>query len=170
MTKAHVTIPEGAVPITALMSMGTPSLAAHNNTKAWSAAYAHSTFTSREREAWRQRLAHFEGCQACATIREDSHLVADKSEVSDAFYDNIFNLEWDGYTTRESLLIELIERFAADHENLRDDDEFWSRMHANFTETEIVDATYHMIGPQLGRALMAKVLLGFAEFCEVQQR
>lgn len=169
MAKAQVTIPEEAVPIMALAAMGTPSLAAQNNTKAWSKAYAHSTFTAREREAWRQRLAHLEGCQACATVRQGSHMVADKSEVPDPFYDNIFNFKWEGYTVRESLLIELIERFADDHESLRDDDAFWDRMHANFTETEIVDATYHMIGPQLGRALMAKVLLGFAEFCEVQR-
>jgi len=143
-------------------------LAAHNRTSAWSEVYAYSTLSTREREAWRQRLAHFEGCEHCATIRENSNLVIDKTEVSEAFYDNIFDHSWEGYTVRESLLIELIERFANDHESLRDDDDFWERMHQNFTETEIVDASYHMIGPQLGRALMAKVLLGFAEFCEVR--
>ena len=168
VAQAKVRLPADAVPIMALMARGTPSLAAHNNTAAWSRAYEHSTFTSREREAWRQRLAHFEGCEHCATIRQDSNLVTDRDDVSDAFYDNIFNYSWEGYTTRESLLIELIERFAHDHEALRDNDEFWARMDANFTEAEIVDATYHMIGPQLGRALMAKVLLGFAEFCEVR--
>lgn len=166
--KAKVAIPGDEVPINALMAMGTPALAAHNNTRAWSEVYAYSTFSDREREAWRQRLAHFEGCEHCATIREGSNLVQDKSEVSSEFYDNIFNASWEGYTIRESLLIELIERFALDHEGLRDDDDFWRRMHENFTETEIVDACYHMIGPQLGRALMAKVLLGFAEFCEVR--
>jgi alkylhydroperoxidase family enzyme len=168
MADAKVRIPEDQVPITALMSMGTPVLSAHNHTRAWSAVYAESTISSREREAWRQRLAHFEGCEHCATIREDSNLVTDKSTVSAEFYDNIFDHRWEGYSTRESLLIELIERFEEDHEELRDNDDFWARMHANFTETEIVDVSYHMIGPQLGRALMAKVLLGFAEFCEVR--
>lgn len=168
MATARIDLRTDVAPIQALMQRGTPELAQHNNTKAWSEVYAFSTFTAREREAWRQRLAHFEGCEACATIRQGSHLVEDKSSVSDEFYDNIFDREWEGYSVRESLLIELIEKFAEDHEQLRDDDEFWARLHANFTDTEIVDATYHMIGPQLGRALMAKVLLGFAEFCEVQ--
>ena len=40
-------------------------------------------------------------------------------------------------------------------------------MHANFTATEIVDLCYQMVGPQLGRLLMGKVLLGFNDFCEV---
>ena len=69
---------------------------------------------------------------------------------------------------RERLIIELIERFAEDHESLRDDDAFWAAVHENFSETEIVDVCYHMIGPQLGRVLMAKVLLGYSELCEVQ--
>jgi len=60
-----------------------------------------------------------------------------------------------------------VERFASDHEQLRDDDAFWAEMHANFTATEIVDLCYQMVGPQLGRLLMGKVLLGFNDFCEV---
>jgi alkylhydroperoxidase family enzyme len=164
---ARVSLEEGKPPIMALARMGTPVVAAHNDTAAWSRAYAETTLTSREREAWRQRLAHFEGCEYCATLRSGSHLVIDE-DVPEAFYDNIFNPAWSGYTSRERLIITLIERFADDHEALRDDDAFWAEMHAHFTETEIVDLAYHMIGPQLGRALMAKVLLGFTEFCEVR--
>jgi alkylhydroperoxidase family enzyme len=164
---ARVELDESIAPINALAKLGTPALAAHNATKAWAAAYAGSTLTPREREAWRQRLAHFEGCEYCATIRSSSHQVADLG-VPEEFYDNIFNVDWDGYTERERLIIRLIERFADDHEALRDDDAFWGEMHANFSDTEIVDLCYHMIGPQLMRALMAKVLLGFTEFCEVR--
>jgi alkylhydroperoxidase family enzyme len=164
---ARVVLDESEAPINALAKLGTPALAAHNNTKTWAQAYAGSTLTPREREAWRQRLAHFEGCEYCATIRSASHQVADQN-VPDAFYDNIFNSDWSGYTARERLIIQVIERFAEDHEALRDDDAFWAEMHEHFSDTEIVDLCYHMIGPQLMRALMAKVLLGFSEFCEVQ--
>jgi alkylhydroperoxidase family enzyme len=149
------------------MKLGTPGVAAHNHTAAWSRAYAETTLTIREREAWRQRLAHFEGCEHCATIRSGSAQVKDES-IPDEFYENIFDSDWEGYTSRERLLIRLIEKFALDHEQLRDDDAFWAEMHEHFSDTEIVDATYHMIGPQLGRALMAKTLLGFAEYCDVQ--
>jgi alkylhydroperoxidase family enzyme len=164
---SRVSLPEGEPPIVALMKMGTHEVAAHNNTAAWSRAYAQTTLTIREREAWRQRLAHFEGCEHCATIRSGSGQVEGDS-IPDAFYENIFNSDWQGYTPRERLLIQLIERFADDHEQLRDDDAFWAEMHEHFTDTEIVDAGYHMIGPQLGRALMAKTLLGFTEYCEVR--
>jgi alkylhydroperoxidase family enzyme len=164
---ARVALDESIAPINALAKLGTPALAAHNDTKAWAAAYATSTLTPREREAWRQRLAHYEGCEFCATIRTSSHQVAGQ-DVPEAFYDNIFNSDWEGYTQRERLIIETIERFAEDHESLRDDDDFWARMHESFSETEIVDLCYHMIGPQLMRALMAKAMLGFTEFCEVR--
>lgn len=164
---ARVALDQDLAPINALAKLGTPALAAHNNTKEWSRVYAESTITPREREAWRQRLAHFEGCEWCATVRANSHLVAGE-DMPEGFYDNIFDPSWSGYTERESLIIQLIERFADDHESLRDDDAFWAEMHAHFSDTEIVDLSYHMIGPQLGRALMAKVLLGFTEFCEVR--
>ena len=116
-----------------------------------------------------KRLAHFEGCEFCATVRSKSGQVVGRGEaIPDEFYDNIFDSSWPGYTARERLLIQLIERFAADHEQLRDDDSFWDEMHEHFSETEIIDVCIHMIGPQLGRALMAKTLLGFTEFCEVR--
>jgi alkylhydroperoxidase family enzyme len=166
---SQVTLPEGLAPIVALRDMGTPAVAQHNHTGAWSRAYAHSTITVREREAWRQRLAHFEGCEHCATIRNGTGLRTEADEeIPDEFYDHIFDYAWSGYSPRESLIIQLIERFAEDHEALRDDDEFWVAMHDSFSETEIIDLCIHMIGPQLGRALMAKALLGFTEFCEVR--
>jgi alkylhydroperoxidase family enzyme len=162
----RVTLPGVDAPINELSRRGTPELSAHNQTSAWAAGYRETTITPREREAWRQRLAHLEGCEHCATLRSGSHLT--ETPLPDAFYDNIFNSNWSGYTEREQLIIELIERLADDHEELRDDDAFWAKMHQNFTDTEIVDLTYHMIGPQLFRAFMAKVLLGFTEFCEVR--
>ena len=45
--------------------------------------------------------------------------------------------ERDEYTDREKLAIEFAERFALDHTHM--DDDFWTRLRANFADDEIVD-------------------------------
>lgn len=163
-------------PIRTLGRLGTPQIADHNDVGAWARLFAKTPLSVREREVFRHRMAHYVGCAWCANLRSSS-LVANPETggaqdaprepgLPDEFYDNIFDSEWDGYTERERIIIELVERFAEDHEALRDDNAFWGRVHENFSEDEIVDVCYHMIGPQLGRALMAKVILGYSELCE----
>jgi alkylhydroperoxidase family enzyme len=164
----RVTVPEGMVPLVALMSMGTPEVAAHNHSTAWNRAYDHTSLSPREREVVRHRIAHLQGCEFCATIRTESELShASDNGIPDPFYDNIFNSSWGGYTPRERLLLELLEGFIDDHEQLRNDDRLWDELRAQFTETEIIDVCYHMIGPMYGRGLMAKVLLDFTTLCDV---
>jgi alkylhydroperoxidase family enzyme len=167
---ARVNVPETEIgPFRTLATLGSPATASHNAPAKWAELYKQTTFDVREREAFRHRMAHLVGCGFCAGLRSTSLMVDQHHEaVPDEFYEHIFDTAWEGYTTRERLIVEVIERFASDHEQLRDDDAFWAEMHANFTETEIVDLCYHMVGPQLGRVLMGKVLLGFSEFCEVQ--
>lgn len=165
---ARVTIAEGVVPLVALQEMGTPAMAAHNHPTAWNRVYDESTLSLREREIVRHRLAHLQGCVVCATVRTESELSrATDHGIADEFYDHIFDPAWPGYTNRERLLLTLLESYLDDHERLRDDDALWSEISANFSEAEIVDACYHMIGPLSGRALMSKVLLGATTFCEV---
>jgi hypothetical protein len=166
----RVDVPDSpAGPFTMLGKLGTPCVADHNAVPVWAALFKQTSLSVREREAFRHRMAHLVGCEYCAGLRSAALTVsATDDSVPDEFYENIFNTDWDGYSQRERLIIEVIERFASDHEELRDDDEFWARMHASFNETEIVDVCYHMVGPQLGRVLMAKVLLGYSELCEVQ--
>ena len=166
----RVDVPESpAGPFTMLGKLGTPAAAEHNAVPAWAALYRQTSLNVREREVFRHRMAHLVGCEYCSGLRSVALMVSDTDDaVPDEVYEHIFAPSWSGYTERERLIIEVIERFAEDHENLRDDDQFWARMGENFSETEIVDLCYHMVGPQLGRVLMAKVLLGYTEFCEVQ--
>jgi alkylhydroperoxidase family enzyme len=170
MGKVRVAVPETELgPFRTITKMGTPEVAAHNDVKIWADLYAQTTLSTREREAFRHRMAHLVGCEWCSGLWSGSLMVAPGDDsIPDDFYENIFDPTWPGYSARERLIVQLIERFAADEDALRDDAEFWVELHENFTETEIVDVCYHMTGPQLGRVLMAKVLLGYSEFCEVQ--
>ena len=168
MVRVHV--PETELgPFRTITKMGTPEVARHNDVAVWAGLYQQTTLTVREREAFRHRMAHLVGCEWCSALWSGSLMVSEQDEaIPDEFYANIFDMSWSGYTPRERLIVQVIERFAADHEQLRDDDAFWDEMHQHFSETEIVDVCYHMTGPQLGRVLMAKVLLGYKELCEVQ--
>jgi alkylhydroperoxidase family enzyme len=171
--RARVTIPDGSVPIVVLAGMGTPALAAHNNPWGWQAAWNETELSVRERELWRVRLAHLAGIERGSRLRfADLSRMDTPGYLSDAgipeeFYAHIFDSSWQGYSSRERLILRLIEQFSEDHEGLRDDDAFWAEMHAHFNQTEIVDLTCHMIGPQLGRSRMAKVLLGCTPFQRV---
>jgi hypothetical protein len=164
---ARIELAPEAVGIVELVARGTPALAAHCNPWSWQEYWSRSTISARERELWRVRLAHLAGIRRGAGLRWDD-LVAmatpgyqPRGAMGEELYAHIFEPEWPGYSRRERLILILIERFAEDHEALRDDDAFWTQMHECFSETEIVDLCYHMIGPQLGRVLMAKVLLGY---------
>lgn len=170
---ARIGIPEASAPIVALGGMGTPALARHNNPWNWQAAWNESTLSVRERELWRVRLAHLAGIERGSGLRH-ADLVAlgtpgysVEAPIDEEFYAHIFEPDWSGYSARERLILLVTERFASDHESLRDDDELWAQMHAQFSETEIVDLCYHMVGPQLGRSRMAQVLLGYAAFSRV---
>ena len=46
---------------------------------------------------------------------------------------------WPGYTDRQRLAIEYAERFAVDH--LAIDDDLFDRLHAHFSDEEILDLT-----------------------------
>ena len=59
---------------------------------------------------------------------------------------------WPGYTERQRLAIEYAERFAVDH--LAIDDDLFDRLHAHFSDEEILDLTLCLsIWLGLGRAL-----------------
>jgi alkylhydroperoxidase family enzyme len=168
----RVEVPETELgPFRTITKMGTPEVAAHNDVAVWAALFKKTSLSVREREVFRHRMAHLVGCEWCSSLWSGSLLVDERDEaIPDGVYTNIFDMSWEGYTPRERLIVTLIERFAEDHEALRDDDAFWEEMLTHFSETEVVDICYHMTGPQLGRVQMAKVLLGYKELCEVQPR
>ena len=46
-------------------------------------------------------------------------------------------LEWEGFSPRERLCAEFAARYATDHLGM--DDELWDRLHADFSDAELVD-------------------------------
>ncbi len=99
------------------------------------AVYEHSTLGLREFEAARLRIAQINGCLFCLDWRTDR---GDGAVVEDGFADEV--ADWRNATSfdeRTRLAAEYAERYALDHHAL--DDEFWSRMAAAFSQTEIVE-------------------------------
>jgi len=104
------------------------------------AIYHRSRLPLREFEAARVRIAHINDCNVCRRFRTARDMPG-RPEAPDAvpedLYEHVLDPSWDGYTARERLAIEFAERFALDHVAM--DDEFWARLHAHFTDDELVD-------------------------------
>lgn len=98
------------------------------------AVYEHSTLGLREFEAARLRIAQINGCVFCLDWRTERDGVKVEEEFADAV------TEWtttDRFDERTRLAAEYAERYAVDHHSL--DDEFWTRMFAHYTQTEVVE-------------------------------
>jgi AhpD family alkylhydroperoxidase len=101
------------------------------------AVYDRSRLPLREREVARMRIAEANGCEVCRNARD---ALGASSGVDDDLYAHVLDWRsWPGYSDRERLAAEFAERFAGDHHRLREDDDFWSRLHAHFDDGEIVD-------------------------------
>jgi len=121
--------------------------------------YKHSRLPVREREAARVRIAELNDCRICRDFRARSAIAGGATED---LYAHVADAHDHGhYTDREKLAIEFAERFALDHTNM--DDDFWSRLRANFADDEIVDLGLCVaIFMGLGRFLR---VLGIDEAC-----
>jgi alkylhydroperoxidase family enzyme len=105
------------------------------------AVYEKSTLTLREFEAARVTMARINQCAICIgwrTARDVPSRGADADEVPESFYASV-GTEGDltGLSERERLSAEFAERYSTDHLNM--DDAFWSRLHAAFSDDELVD-------------------------------
>jgi alkylhydroperoxidase family enzyme len=103
------------------------------------AVYKRSSLPRREFEAARTRIAQINDCEICKgwrTARDVPGWSDDPDAVPEEFYANV-GLDWEGFSTRERLAAEFAERFALDHQAM--DDVFWDRLHAVFTDDELVD-------------------------------
>jgi alkylhydroperoxidase family enzyme len=105
------------------------------------AVYEKSSLTLREFEAARVTMARINQCSICIgwrTARDVPSRAADPDEVPESFYQSV-GAEGDltGLSERERLAAEFAERYATDH--LRMDDAFWNRLHAAFSDDELVD-------------------------------
>ena len=125
------------------------------------AVYEQSILPVRERELARMRIAQINDCAICQQWRKTAGTAEALTEDDFAHV-----AEWStysGYAPRERLAIEYAERFALDHRAI--DDEFFARLHAEFTDPEILDLTV-CIGAwlALGRTMQ---VLGVDSYCRI---
>jgi alkylhydroperoxidase family enzyme len=123
----RIDVPEGQDPLMHLW--GSTATGLTGPAAAFSdAVYKRSTLPLREFEAARITIARVNDCNICLTLRTDSG-------PDEAFYDTVLG-DRSGLTEREGLAAEFAQRFATDHLNI--DDAFWARLHAVFTDDELV--------------------------------
>ena len=121
--------------------------------------YENSQLSMREMEAARMRTALINGCHLCRDMRAERDLaghiersggdvdraatVRDNTPPPENFYADIG--DWrnsTAYSDRERLAIEYAERLGEAPQSMDEDEDFWERMHANFSDREIVDMTF----------------------------
>ncbi len=144
------------------------------------AVYENSKLSMREMEAARMRTAQINGCALCMTMRADRDLpghiersggdtvkaasIRDNTPPSEGFYEDVENWrEATGFSGRELLAIEYAERLGEQPKGLKSDVDFWSRMHAQFSDAEIVDITFS-IGSWIALGRLTHVL-GLDDVC-----
>ncbi|MDD3797960.1 MAG: carboxymuconolactone decarboxylase family protein [Novosphingobium sp.] len=143
------------------------------------AVYQHSMLTLREFEGARLRIAQINGCIVCqgfraardarsmfaATGLRPAHMVSDNGPAPDEeFYDAVEDWRNAGvFSPRERLAIEYAERFAEEPKVLAEDEGFWERAHALFSDAELVDLS-HCVAAWMGLGRIAHVL-GFDSVC-----
>ncbi len=135
----RIAVPEGKDPMMFLWSERASALA-HPAGAFSGAVYAKSTLPIREFEAARVRTAQINGCQVCLNFRSATDVVdraPEADDIDEEFYAHIGQYDWPGFTERERLCAEFAEKFAFDHKNI--DDEFWKRLHAGFSDDELVE-------------------------------
>lgn len=122
------------------------------------AVYQSSRLPLRVLEAARYRTAQINGCMVCLDFRAAAHLdhylqsVGGDPEQSvvarggaapdEPFYAAV--ADWRGsplFDERERLAIEHAERMGRDPHGFAADEPYWSRLHAAFSDDEIVDLT-----------------------------
>ena len=153
----RIEIPADRDPITYVWGEMVPDIG--RRAAAMSAAvYERSALPLREFEAARLAVANVNGCVFCLDWRTER----DGAKVDDDFATAIADFATTpALSTRERLAAEYAHRYAADHHSL--DDEFWTRMHAAFSDTEIVELSL-CIGSWLAFGRLNRVL-GIDEVC-----
>lgn len=123
------------------------------------AVYEHATMSLREMEAARIRTANINGCALCMGMRAardlgghlarsggnpDKAVSARGNPVPDeAFYDAVAHWrDASCFSERERLAIDYAERLGQAPQSMDHDEDFWARMHKNFSDAEIVDMTF----------------------------
>jgi alkylhydroperoxidase family enzyme len=125
------------------------------------AIYEQSVLPVRERELARMRIAQINGCVICQQWRSTPGA---EGQLDEADYADVSAWKASArFTERERLAIEYAELFATAHEQL--DDAYFARLHAAFTDAEILDLTVCIGGwLALGRTLH---VLGIDDACRL---
>ena len=101
------------------------------------AVYGKSGLPLRVREIARMRIAIDNQCQVCLRTRDANGAAAGMDEE---FYAHVPEWRsWSGYSARERLAAEYAERYAREPLALREDEDFWTRLHGQFSDAEIID-------------------------------
>jgi hypothetical protein len=143
------------------------------------APYQYSKLSLRELEAARYRTAIINGCNVCKNMRGgrdfpglfdmfdgdlDNSVYTHGPAPDEEFYSNVENWkDYAGFSERERLVIRYAEGMGQTPDQIAQDEEFWARAKAVFSDNEIVDLTYSIAAWMgTGRALHA---LGLDAVC-----
>ena len=127
------------------------------------AVYEQSILPVRERELARMRIAQINDCAICQQWRKTAGTAEALTE--DDFANVMEYRTYPGYSERERLAVEYAERFALAHTEI--DDAFFARLHAEYTDAEILDLTV-CIGAWLALGRTMNVL-GIDDSCRIHQ-
>jgi alkylhydroperoxidase family enzyme len=127
------------------------------------AVYEQSILPVRERELARMRIAQINDCAICQQWRKTAGTAEALTE--DDFANVMEYRTYPGYSERERLAVEYSERFALAHTEI--DDAFFDRLHAAYTDAEILDLTV-CIGAWLALGRTMNVL-GIDDSCRIHK-
>jgi alkylhydroperoxidase family enzyme len=136
---ARVVVPGGRDPLAFVWGDLAPALSGPAAAYS-SAVYERSSLSLREFESARITIAGINQCVLCLgwrTARDVPGRSTDPAAVPDSFYDDVVAHRWDSLSARERLAAEFAERYASDHLGM--DDDLWDRLHAQFSDAELVD-------------------------------
>jgi alkylhydroperoxidase family enzyme len=126
----RIDVPDGQDPLMHLWG-GTDTALTGPAAKLSDAVYNRTKLPVREIEAARITIARINDCNICRTMRTPDGL---EENVYEALLDGG---DVHGLSEREGLAAEFAERFATDH--LQMDDALWERLHAAFSDDELVE-------------------------------
>lgn len=120
--------------------------------------YQDSKLNLREFEGARARTAEINGCQICQGWRSardlpgyfsafggkyETSVAANGTPPDEAYYNAVSDWRTSPlYSTRERLAIEYAEGLGLDPKGIAQNDDFWNRMRAAYSNDEIVDLSY----------------------------
>lgn len=101
------------------------------------AVYQRNRLPMRVRELARIVIAFDNECEVCVNTRDSKGPVAG---VDEELYEHALQWRtWPGFTEQERIAAEFAHRFATEHAVLRDDEDFWERCSAQFSDELLAD-------------------------------